>query len=249
MVYRIQDMSWVEFDARRKGTDTGLIPTGAVEIYGPHLPMGSDSIVAEALCLALAERTGALVAPNIQMGDSSMLMDYPGTLPLRRTTYEAAIDDLSSTLIGYGFKNLMYINGHAGNVEIVSSLARRYQRQHGVRCGQIDWWRFAAANAEGILDLKGYMAHGHASECGTSILLHLRPDLVDMSRATKILPTSDAYEKFTDVIRYIPFGSKTPNATIGDATIATAEKGRALFEKCADRIADYMRHEFGTMKP
>jgi len=245
MTFRIQEMSWVEFDARRKTTETVIIPTGAVEIYGPHLPMGTDSIVAEAIATRLAEKTGAMIAPAITMGDSSMLLDFTGTLTLRKSTYEAAMDDLCSSLIGYGFKNLMFINGHSGNVDMINYLARRYQREHGVKCGQIDWWRFAAANGNDIFELKGHMAHGHASECGTSVMLHLRPDLVDMSKAVKIVPSSDVYQVFTDVIRYIPFSSRTPNGTIGDATIGTAEKGKALLDKCVARIADYMAHEFG----
>lgn len=244
MTYRIQEMNWPEFDLRRKGTSTVIIPTGAVEIYGPHLPMGSDSIVAEALALRVAQKTKALVAPTIEMGESSMLMDFPGTLTLRKSTYEAAMDDLCAGLIHYGFKNLMFINGHSGNVDTVNYLARRYQKESGVRCGQIDWWRFAAANGNDIFELKGYMAHGHASECGTSVLLYLRPDLVDMTKATRIEPATDAYQVYTDVIRYLPFSAKTPNGTIGDATIASAEKGKALVDKCVNRIAAYMAHEF-----
>lgn len=244
MTHKIEEMSWTAFDERRKMTDTVIIPTGAVEIYGPHLPMGSDTIVAEALAIRIAEKTGALVAPAIGMGDSSMLLDYPGTLTLRKSTYEAAMDDLCTALMDYGFKNLMFINGHAGNVDMVNYLARRYQRERKVKCGQIDWWRFAAANGNDIFELKGHMAHGHASECGTSVLLYLRPDLVDMSKATRIDPPSEFYQDFTDVIRYIPLSAKTPNATVGDATIATAEKGRALVEKCVDRIAAYMAYEF-----
>jgi creatinine amidohydrolase len=244
MTHRIQEMSWTEFDSRRKGTNTVIIPTGAVEIYGPHLPMGTDSIVASAIALRLAGKTGALVAPTLEMGDSSMLMDFPGTLTLRKSTYEAAMDDLCGCLIKYGFKHLMFINGHSGNVDMINHLARRYQRDNGVTCGQIDWWRFAAANGNDIFDLKGYMAHGHASECGTSVMLHLRPDLVDMSKATRVEPASDAFQVYTDVIRYLPFGAKSPNGTIGDATIATAEKGKALVDACVERIAAYMAHEF-----
>lgn len=246
MKYKIGDMSWTEFDERRKAADTVIIPTGACEVYGPHLPMASDGIVAEALAIKLAERTGALVAPMIGLGDSSMLMDFPGTITLRKSTYEAVMDDLCSCLIGYGFKNLMFINGHAGNVDVISGLARRYQKEHGVHCGQIDWWRFAAANGNDIFELKGYMAHGHASECGTSVLLYLRPDLVDMTKALRVEPRTDFNVAFTDVIRYIPFHERTSEGMVGDATIASVEKGKALVEKCVDRIAAFMEHEFGT---
>ena len=171
-------------------------------------------------------------------------MLFRSTLTLRRSTYEAVIDDLCSGLVGYGIRNLLFINGHSGNVDMINSIARKYQKQHGITCGQIDWWRFAMANGDGIFDGKGYMAHGHASECGTSVMLHLRPDLVDMSKATNIEPTSDAYKVFTDIIRYIPVAAKTPNGTIGDATIATASKGKAMIEKAVERIAAYMEHEF-----
>jgi creatinine amidohydrolase len=99
-------------------------------------------------------------------------------------------------------------------------------------------------NSADIFELKGYMAHGHASECGTSVMLHLRPDLVDMSKATRVEPGTDAYSVFTDIIRYIPFGEKTDNGTIGDATIASAEKGKALLDACVERISAYMKHEF-----
>ena len=237
-------MNWQEFDVRRKEADTVIIPTGAVEIYGPHLPMASDIIVAESLALIVAERTGALVAPSIPFGDSTMIMDFPGTITLRKSTLEAVVDDVCSCLIKYGFKNLLFITGHSGNVDTISMLARKYQKDHGVRCGQIDWWRFAAANGNEIFDNKGYMAHGHASECGTSVLLHLRPDLVDMSKAARVEPSTDSFEVYTDVIRYLPFGLKTANGTIGDATVATAAKGKALVEKAAERIAAYMKHEF-----
>jgi creatinine amidohydrolase len=244
VTYRIQEMSWTEFDERRKTTDTVIIPTGAVEIYGPHLPMGSDSLVAGALALRIAEKTKALVAPTIEMGESSMLLDYPGTLTLKKSTYEAVMDDLCSDLIGYGFKNLMFINGHAGNVDTVNYLARRYKREKGVRCGQVDWWRFAAANGNEIFELKGPMAHGHASECGTSVLLALRPDLVDMTKATRVEPAAE-YQTYTDFIRYLSFSDKTPNGIVGDATLGRAEKGKALIDKCVDRIVAYMTHEFG----
>ena len=245
MTYRIDEMSWTEFDNRRKETRTVIVPTGAVEIYGPHLPMGSDSIVAMEISLRVAEKTGALVAPLLPLGESSMLTDYPGTQTIRKSTYEAVMDDICMNLINYGFKNLLFIDGHAGNVDTINYLARRYQKQNGVTCGQIDWWRFAAANSEGILELKGRMAHGHASECGTSVLLHLRPDLVDMSKAARVEPPSELYEAFPDIIRYIPFSRRTPNGIVGDATIASAEKGRAIVEKCVDRIVQYMKSEFG----
>lgn len=95
-----------------------------------------------------------------------------------------------------------------------------------------------------VFELSGYMAHGHASECGTSVMLYLCPELVHMERAQRIEPPKKLYTDFSDVIRYVPFDKKTPNAIVGDATIGTREKGEKIVNKCVDRIVEYMNFEF-----
>jgi creatinine amidohydrolase len=244
MKNKIKEMTWLEFDKRRKETSTVIIPTGSVEVYGPHLPLGTDCIVAESLANMIAERFDAVISPMIELNDASALLSFPGTINVERQNFIGNLEDLFSTLINYGFKNFLFLSGHGANIEMVSSLCRKYQRIHGIKCAQIDWWRFAAANSDGILDNKGPMAHGHASECGTSVMLYLRPDLVDMEKAELVSPQPDTYGVFTDVIRYIPFNEKTHNGTIGDATVGTAEKGKLLVEKCVNRIVSFMEYEF-----
>lgn len=244
MTNRMDEMSWTEFDRRRKETDTIIVPTGAVEIYGPHLPMGADGIAAMAVSERVAARTGALVAPLLPIGESSSLTCYPGTLTLKRETFQTVIEEIFLQLINYGFKNFLFITGHASNVDPISYYCRKYQKEYGIKCGQVDWWRFTNANGSEIFELKGYMAHGHASECGTSVMLYLRPELVHMEDAKRVEPTGDAYTKYTDFVRYVPFDAKTPNAIIGDATIASVEKGEKIVNHCVDRIVEYMKFEF-----
>lgn len=236
-------MNWVEFERRRKETDTVIIPTGAVEVYGPHLPLGADCIVADAVSRMVAERTGALISPTFELGESTSLTGFPGTFTLTKEVFHQAIDGLFTELIRYGFKNYLFITGHAGNVDSISYLSRKYQREKGIVCGQVDWWRFTNPNGMDIFEMKGYMAHGHASECGTSVMLWLCPELVDMSKAGRVDP-GPVMTEFSDFVRYIPSEVKTTTGTIGDATLGTAEKGRRILEKCVDRIVEYMRHEF-----
>lgn len=243
MTYKIKEMSWTEFQRKRKDTDTIIVPTGAVEVYGPHLPMGADGIAAEAVAERVAERTGALVAPLIEIGESTALIGFPGTLSFTKETFHKIIDEIFSEFIRYEFKNFLFITGHASNVDSISYLSRKYQREKAIRCGQIDWWRFTNANGDGVFDLKGFMAHGHASECGTSVMLYLRPDLVHMEGAVRVDPTPD-YTQFSDVLRYVPFEEKTDCGIVGDATIGTAEKGEKIVTKCVDRIVSYMEYEF-----
>ena len=237
-------MSWIEFDERRKETQTVIIPVGSTEVYGPHLPLGTDTIVSEMLSLMIAERFDALISPMIELNDASALSAFPGTLNISRDNFRGVLDDLMKNLVDYGFKNFLLLSGHGATVELTSSLCRKYQKHYNVTCAQIDWWRFAAANSEGILEYKGPMAHGHASECGTSVMLYLRPDLVDFSRAEIVEPKSSHYQIFSDVIRYIPFEEKTHNGTLGNAKAGNSEKGRQLIERCVDRIVSYMEYEF-----
>lgn len=243
MSNKIREMSWKELRMRKESTDTVIIPTGSVEVYGPHMPMGTDGIVASEIAERIAERTGAVVAPMIELGESSALASFPETFPMKRVILEQYLDNLFEMLLRYGFKNFLFITGHAGNVDTVSYLCKKYLIEYpNISCGQIDWWRFTGANGDEIFDHKGYMAHGHASECGTSVMLYLRPDLVHMEEATVV--DSGPKNEFGDIIQYGRFIDRTYNGTIGDATVATVEKGKKIVEKCIDKIVHFMEYEF-----
>ena len=75
----LKEMSWTEFDERRKNCDTVIIPGGAIEVYGPHMPLGSDSIVSAAICELVAQKVNAVIGPMIEVGESASLYQFPGT--------------------------------------------------------------------------------------------------------------------------------------------------------------------------
>lgn len=239
---KIREMSFKEFRNRKELTDLVLIPTGSVEVYGPHLPMGTDGIVASEIAELVAGQTGALIAPTIELGESSALASFPETFPMERKILEEYLENLFQMLIRYGMKRFLFITGHAGNVDTISYLCKKFKDAHkDIKCGQIDWWRFAGANSGDMLQYKGYMAHGHASECGTSVMLYLRPELVQMEQAACI--DRQIKTDFPDIIQYPEFTDRTSNGIIGDATAATAEKGRAVVEHCVGRIVEYVKRE------
>lgn len=244
MTDKIKEMSWKELRRRKETTDTVIIPTGSVEVYGPHLPMGTDKIAAEEIAVLTAKQTGALIAPSIDLGESSALSSFPETFLLKRSVLEAYLDDLMHHLLAYGFKNFLFITGHAGNVDTAAYLCKRYLADYpDIRCAQIDWWRFTNANSAHIFKYKGYMAHGHASECGTSVMLYLRPDLVHMEEAACIDSKPEDHG-FPDILQYSAFSDRTPNGIIGDATEASAEKGKAIVQACVAKITAYMECAF-----
>lgn len=240
--YWIREMSWTEFDEARKKTKTVIIPSGACEIYGPHLPMGSDGFAAEAVAEAVAKRTGAVIAPMTQVSDSSGLKSFVGTISMSGELFKAWMDELVGQLVEYGFENFMFISGHATSVSLIQSVGVKYVNEKGIRFAQIDWWRFTQQHDAGIFTHQGRMCHAHASECGTSVMLHLCPELVDMEKAPCVPAQPNEYP---DILSFVPLHTKTPNATVGDATVGTAEKGEKIFNVCVDRIVEYMENVWG----
>ncbi len=244
MTNEIREMSWVEFDRRRKETDTVIIPTGAVEVYGTHLPMGADGIAAMGMARLVAEKTGALIAPMLEVADSSMILALPGTITVTPKLFEMYIDELMGDLTGYGFKKFLFITGHAASVSTIMYVANRYQRQYDCKWAQIDWWRFIQPLGKDIFTEEGIMCHGHAAEAGTSVMLYFRPDLVDMSKATRVEPKGGGYPGI-QVFR--PLSEITTTGTVGNATVGTAEKGRAIVERALEKICDFMQKEWGAV--
>lgn len=242
----IKLMSSTEFDERIKTCNTVIIPVGAIEVYGPHMPMGTDIIVSNAIAERVADKVNAMIGPSLEVGESYSLTLYPGTMYLTPETWSLVIRDYMSSLMRLGFENFMFINGHAGNVPMVGHICRPLEREHGIKTAQVDWWRFTQEKALGILDNTGWMAHGHASECGTSVMLHLHPEYVEFHKAEKVTPMEgEDYDKFSDFVTYTVFNKTTGNGILGDATVATAEKGKAIVERCVDRIVEFMKSEFG----
>lgn len=206
--------------------------------------MGTDLLVAQAIAERVAARTGFLIAPAIELGESSALNAFPCTFPMPRHILEDYLDFLVGKLVSDGVKRFLFLTGHAGNVDTVSYIVKKYLHTHQIQACQIDWWRFVRANSDGILDHTGSMAHGHAGECGTSVMLYLYPDLVDHGSAFPVTaPTDDA---FPDVIQYAPFSAKTENGCIGAAADASVEKGERLVAACVERILAYLSQEWGV---
>lgn len=240
MENNIRKLSGKKYLARLAENPTVIIPTGACEVYGPQLPMGTDLLAAQKIAEIIADRTGALIAPTIQMGESSALEAFPCTFAMPRKVLEDYLEALIRILIEDGAKNFVFITGHAGNVDTVSYIIKKHLKE-GIKAFQIDWWRFTGANSGEIFDYKGAMAHGHASECGTSVMMYLYPELVDLEEMTCVQATANPYP---DILQYGHFTEKTPNGTIGDATVATREKGEAIVNACVERIMAYLNEAF-----
>ena len=235
----LAEMNWQQAQAAFAKTDLAIIPTGAVEVYGPHLPLGSDGFVAQDLARRLAERVEAVVTPLIPVADSRSLLSFPGTLTVNPASLRAYLTDLSTSLAHWGIKRILFVNGHATTAAIVTDLGLELAAS-GVRVAQVDFWRVIATMAPEILDT-GALANRHAGENCTSVLLAVRPDLVDMTKAARVIPRPTLASNHPEVaLNDIPFSQVTDLGMTGDATTATAQKGEIMIARLLDKLVTFV---------
>ena len=200
-----------------------LVPVGSTEQHGPHLPFETDTLIATASADRIAqalEREGieVVVAPAIAYGASGEHQGFPGTVSVGREALRMQIVELVRSLSTWAGR-IVFINGHGGNVStLTSAITQMRQEQHDVA------WIACMFEPEG---------DAHAGSIETSVMLHIAPERVDMSKAApgqlaplaQILPVLIA-----DVVL-----AASPSGVLGDPTTATAEHGRELL---AQLVAD-----------
>jgi creatinine amidohydrolase len=170
-------------EARAAAPDTLLVlPTGATEQHGPHLPVGTDAFavtaVARGAAAAVAGQIPVLVAPTLPFGSSHHHIPFGGTLSLSTETYYRVLIDLLESLIAGGFRHFFVVNGHGGNDELVQLAARDLALRHDAHLAAASYWNAAwgaltdaGAHRDGGLP-------GHAGAFETALVLALRPELV-----------------------------------------------------------------------
>jgi creatinine amidohydrolase len=235
---RIEALSWRQFAAAAASTRIGLVPVGAVEPNGPHMAQGLDNYVAVALADAVAERTGALVAPLVPVGFSARLEGFPGMLNVDPPVVEAYCEGIARCLIDNGLHRILFVCGHGGNTPSLEHVAHRLEAElPGSRLAIVELWKFLQPLSEDLAEGTEYR-FGHAGEMPTSLMLHLHPELVDMSQTGLERPACepDAF----GIFRPRPYPLRMPAGALGDTSLATAEKGRVLFGRMADALAAFV---------
>jgi creatinine amidohydrolase len=250
MTKLMEEMTWVEFNEARKRNDTILIPTGSVEVEGPHLPLNVDSLVALGTAKRVAEKTGLLVAPLLNVGYSEWHMGFPGTLSLEMNTVSQILRQISYSLIDYGFQRLVFINSHVGNDWSITELANEITRKRVARVAMINLWALGNEMAKNIPELveKKFL---HAGEIMTSVVMALRPDLVDLKKAKKeylkgrresFIPRGSWNTVFKGLPINVYHTSEelTDSGVMGDPTAASPEKGEKILQAWAAYIAEFI---------
>lgn len=244
-------MTWPDVArAVEAGATTVVLPLGATEQHGPHLPLGTDTIRATALADRVAERLGPgfLVAPALPFGCSDEHSGFPGLLGLEAETLARIVLDVARRLTGWGIRRLVLLSAHGGNAEALA-LALTLLRQE-LPDLEVQTNEHLETIAQSVLEVArqdGISANAlglHAGEGETSELLHLRPDLVCLDDSVPGF-TGDT-KAVLDELYEGGLRAVTKNGVLGDPTRAEAGRGARYLNVVTDDLAALAREAYGN---
>lgn len=240
--YHYAQLTWPEIKKKIQQQAVVLLPFGTVEDHGPHLPLNTDNIIVDEICVEAARRMKgeALVMPLISYGFDDHHMDFPGTVTVNMQTLVDYVADVACSVAQHGFLHILIVNGHGSNAPIADLAARRVVLKTGAICGAMS--PNAAIDptlAEPTLSEMRRSAPGgigHAGEYETAMMLHLRPELVQMDKAVKETgQVNIAYFNWDhpepSILAWQDWWSRMSKSGVcGDPTVSTEKFGKALFE-------------------
>lgn len=253
--YLYADLTWPEVNEAAEKKKVILLPIGSTEQHGPHLPLDVDNKLPVSICLEAGSRAPdkILVAPNIPYGYNIHAMDFPGTMHVAWDHFINYCTDVCKSFAYHGFKRIVIVDGHGSNEHLLEFVARRTILETDALVASFLWVNLLRRNPEFMPQVRESVFPGgcaHACELETSVYLHLDPDKVRMDKAEDIQAWYN--EQGTDSYQYVDlFGggavsivewtsSYTPNGIVGQAAIASADKGRQFFEEAVKNLVEFV---------
>jgi creatinine amidohydrolase len=245
--FRLWELRWNEVAALDRHSTLIIVPTGAIEQHGHHLPVDTDIYNSTQIATRAAEQAyqagigPVLVAPPVWWGTSPHHLAYPGTISLRMETMSDLLVDICASLWRHGFYRILFLNGHGGNIGVLSATALRISEELGISPAVASYWQLAkdAIIKVGESPIGGM---GHACEMETSLQLHFRGDRVAMGEARTDMPrqlTSFSCIDFREpgpVMIPWDFVRDSKTGAMGDPMKANAEKGKKIADAAVARV-------------
>jgi len=229
--------TWPELGDYVAEESVAVVPLGSTEQHGPHLPLATDYLIAEALAREATDRTGFLCTPPVRIAVSEHHRQFHGTMWVEPEVFRDYVESFSRNLAYHGIDRIVYVNAHGGNTQHLREVGRRLRRDETAYAIE---WMWNESIPELVSDLFEHNGpHGGPKE--TAMVMHIaeelvRTDALDSARDGGTVDLTEA-----DMRR---FGSRTfydspdnsENGVFGDQTDATPEKGERLFEAASDRL-------------
>jgi len=209
-----------------------VLPVGSVEQHGPSNPLGTDSIIAEALAAEACRRTGALCLPLVPVGVSFHHMSFPGTLSVSEEDLAGYVFGILKSLSRWGVKTAVIVNGHGGNLPALQVLARRAREELGVKVFIYQWWTSSSSVVE---ELFSEDERGHAGAAETSLVMHICGECVKTDKLVDETPSGRLGGERVYTFTYTH--EHTKSGVFGRQSTANPEKGRELFERLSEDLA------------
>ena len=250
-----RDLTTVDFRAVDPENTVALLPVAAVEQHGPHLPLSTDAVINDGIVRALLERAAAkpvvLVLPALDVGNSPEHVSFAGTLSIRDATLADVWTDVGRSVVRSGVRKLVILNTHGGQKSLVDLVAVRLRAELRMLVVRATYFAFGAP--PGLFDAAELAHDIHGGEVETSLMLHLRPDLVRQAEAKDFrgLP-HDLAAKNALLGAEKPIGigwlSEDLNrqGACGNAARADAKRGAALLSHIVDRLATLLAEVAAT---
>src|SRR5262245_25634119 len=245
MKYRYEEMSWPEVRQAVEHDPVVVLPVGTTEQHGYHLPLMVDYLCADEVARAAVERVAprALLMHPVPYSFNEHHMDYPGTIAVDGHTVMDYVVCIGRSLAHHGFRRILLVNGHGSNVPFLDAAARLITIKTPAICALASWWTLLEPEDLAWREAR-FSSHGDAMD--TSMLLHLRPELVDMSLAVDEVDGIQRSKNFlrgsggSPVLFNEFFSRNTLSGVAGQPTLATPEKGARVFAAAAARLAELL---------
>ncbi|SEN20235.1 creatinine amidohydrolase [Halorientalis persicus] len=231
----LADETWPNLGTYFEEESLAIVPLGSTEQHGPHLPEGTDHMIAEALAREAAERTGYLCTPTINVGVSPHHRQFHGTMWVDAPVFRDYVESFSRNLSYHGIDRIVYVNAHGGNVEHLQEVGRRLHETETAYAIEWMWDESIPDLVDDLFERNG--PHGGPKE--TAMIMHIANELVHDDRL------EDARDGgLTEWDEMGVHGAKTfydaadntENGVLGDQTDATPKKGEELFEAASDQL-------------
>jgi creatinine amidohydrolase len=252
--YRYAKLAWPEIEDAVELGKVCIVPCGAVEQHGPHLPLDVDILCPTEIALGTGREIPGkvLVLPTVAYGYTGHVMDFPGTINNHFEHFMHHVLDVTKSLAYHGFKKIILLNGHGSNWPNLDLVARRTNLETDAECLPIQWTNLLTIDPDFLPSWRESAFPGgcaHACELETSVYMYLDPDNVREDRiANGTISYNEEHSPFNWVDCFATgpatvlswTSSYSETGVLGEPELATAEKGQRAYEESVRQLIAFV---------